>query len=91
MRKQTFSVTGATRNFADCVSRVQKHNVTLALLKNRSLADRLVPQNEKVGLGRDFAWILADVKLSDEESAAWQRDLKATRGILKRPAAIGIK
>ena len=90
MRKRTLrvSVTEAARNFADCVNRTHYQNITFELLKNGSPAARLGPDREKVCTGRDLARLLNDVKLSEEESAAWQRDLKSAHKILKAPAVI---
>jgi hypothetical protein len=67
------------------VNRAHYQNVTFVLVKNGSPVARIVPDNEKVCTGRDLAGILADIKLTDEESAAWQQDLKAARKILKAP------
>jgi antitoxin (DNA-binding transcriptional repressor) of toxin-antitoxin stability system len=86
MRKTTISVTEAARNFADCVNRAHYQNVTFVLLKNGSPVARLVPDNEKVCLGRDLAAALAKVKLSEDEAAAWNRDLRAARKALRTPA-----
>jgi antitoxin (DNA-binding transcriptional repressor) of toxin-antitoxin stability system len=86
MRKTTISVTEAARNFADCVNRAHYQNVTFVLLKNGTPVARLVPDREKVCTGRDLAKALAKTKLSEDEAAAWGRDLKAARKILKAPA-----
>ena len=86
MRKTTISVTEAARHFADCVNRAHYQNVTFVLLKNGSPVARLVPDNEKVCLGRDLAAALAKVKLSEDEAAAWNRDLRAARKALRTPA-----
>ena len=79
MKKKTISVTEAARNFADCVNRAHYQNVTFVLLKNGSPFARLVPDNEKVCLGRDLADVLAGAELPDEEARAWRRDLQAAR------------
>ena len=86
MRKTTISVTEAARNFADCVNRAHYQNVTFVLLKNGSPFARLVPDNEKVCLGRDLAEILAGTELSDDEAKAWGQDLQSSRKALKIPA-----
>jgi antitoxin (DNA-binding transcriptional repressor) of toxin-antitoxin stability system len=85
MRKTTISVTEAARNFADCVNRAHYQNVTFVLLKNGRPVARLVPDHERVCTGRDLAKVLAKAKLSEDEAAAWGRDLKAARKILKAP------
>lgn len=86
MRKLTISVTEASRNFADCVNRARYQNVTFILLKNGSPVARLVPEAEKVCLGRDLAEALAQVELPAEEAAAWHRDLQKTRKKLRKPS-----
>jgi antitoxin (DNA-binding transcriptional repressor) of toxin-antitoxin stability system len=86
MRKTTISVTEAARNFADCVNRAHYQNVTFVLLKNGSPFARLVPDNEKVCLGRDLAEVLARTELSDDEAKAWGQDLQSSRKTLKIPA-----
>lgn len=86
MRKTTISVTDAARHFADCVNRAHYQNVTFVLLKNGSPVARLVPNSEKVCLGRDLAEALTQNKLPAREAAAWHRDLQAARKALKTPA-----
>jgi antitoxin (DNA-binding transcriptional repressor) of toxin-antitoxin stability system len=83
MRKMTISVTEAARNFADCVNRAHYQNLTFVLLKNGAPVARLVPDNEKVCVGRDLAEALAGVQLTEDEARAWGRDLKAGRKTLK--------
>jgi antitoxin (DNA-binding transcriptional repressor) of toxin-antitoxin stability system len=85
MRTTAISVTEAARNFADCVNRAHYQNVTFVLLKNGSPVARLVPDGEKVCPGRSLAEILAKTKLTDVESKAWRRDLRAARRIFKAP------
>jgi len=53
---------------------------------NGSPVVRYMPDKAKVCTGRDLARILADIKLSDEESAVWRHDLKAARKMLIAPA-----
>ena len=83
MKTTPISVTEAARNFADCVNRVHYQNVTFVLLKNGSPVARLVPDGEKVCLGRDLAKALRRVELPTDESVAWNRDLKKARKRLK--------
>ena len=85
MRKTTISVTEAARNFADCVNRAHYQHVTFVLVKNGSPVARLVPENEKVCVGRDLAAVLAQADLSDPEAAAWRKDLQDARETLKAP------
>ena len=87
MRKTIISVTDAARNFADCVNRAHYQNVTFVLLKNGSPVARLVPDNEKVCSGSDLAAALAKAELSEDEAAAWHRDLHTARKTLKAPGS----
>jgi antitoxin (DNA-binding transcriptional repressor) of toxin-antitoxin stability system len=77
------SVTDAARNFADCVNRVRYQNMSFVLLKNGTAVARLVPEKEKVCLGRDLAKVLREVDLPTDEAIAWNRDLKKARKSLK--------
>ncbi len=83
MKKTSISVTEAARNFADCVNRVRYQNMTFVLLKNGTPVARLVPENEKICLGRDLARVLHEVELPTDEAVAWNRDLKKARESLK--------
>jgi prevent-host-death family protein len=83
MKTTPISVTDAARNFADCVNRVRYQNMTFVLLKNGRPVARLVPEREKVCLGRDLAKVLRRVELSTDEAVAWNRDLKKARKGLK--------
>jgi antitoxin (DNA-binding transcriptional repressor) of toxin-antitoxin stability system len=86
MRKTSISVTEAARNFADCVNRAHYQNTTFVLLKNGAPVARLVPDDEKVCIGRDLAGVLANTALPEDEAVAWRRDLQAARKTLKTPA-----
>jgi antitoxin (DNA-binding transcriptional repressor) of toxin-antitoxin stability system len=85
MKKTVISVTEAARNFADCVNRAHYQNITFVLLKNGSPFARLVPDDEKVCVGRELAEALAKTELPDDEARAWHRDLQAARKALKAP------
>jgi antitoxin (DNA-binding transcriptional repressor) of toxin-antitoxin stability system len=85
MKKTPISVTDAARNFADCVNRAHYQNVTFVLLKNGSPVARLVPDREKVCLGRDLAEVFDGIELPRDEVKAWRRDLKAARKSHKAP------
>lgn len=76
-------MTDAARNFADCVNRVRYQNMSFVLLKNGTAVARLVPEKEKICLGRDLAKILREVDLPTDEAIAWNRDLKKARKSLK--------
>jgi len=56
------------------------------VLKNGEPFARLVPDSEKVCVGRDLAEALATVDLPESEAKAWHRDLQAARKVLKAPA-----
>jgi len=86
MKKTSMSVTEAARNFADCINRAHYQNVTFVLLRNGKPVARLVPDNEKVCLGRDLAEALAKTDLPQNEAKGWHRDLRAARKKLKAPA-----
>ena len=83
MKTTPISVTDAARNFADCVNRVRYQNMSFVLLKNGTAVARLVPEKEKVCLGRDLAKVLREVDLPTDEAIAWNRDLKRARKSLK--------
>jgi prevent-host-death family protein len=83
MKTTTISVTEAARNFADCVNRVYYQNVSYVLLKNGIPVARLVPEKEKICLGRDLAKVLRKVDLPTDEAVSWNRDLKKARKNLK--------
>ena len=85
MKKKSISVTDAARNFADCVNRVHYQNMTFVLLKNGEPFARLMPDNEKVCLGRNFAEALAKIELQESEARAWRRDLRTARKSLNAP------
>ncbi len=86
MKKTSITVTEASRNFADCVNRAHYQNVTFVLLKNGEPVARLIPDNEKVCVGRDLAEALAKTDLPENEARAWHRELGAARKSLKAPA-----
>jgi antitoxin (DNA-binding transcriptional repressor) of toxin-antitoxin stability system len=86
MKRTVISVTEAARNFADCVNRAHYQNITFVLLKNGSPVARLVPDDEKVCVGRELAEALAKTQLPEDEARAWHRDLRAARKTLKAPA-----
>jgi prevent-host-death family protein len=83
MKKTVISVTEAARNFADCVNRVRYQNMSFVLVKNGTPVARLVPDHEKVCLGRDLAEALRKVELPTAEALAWNRDLQRARKRLK--------
>ena len=82
MSEKTITVTEAARNFADCVNRAYYQGTTFILLKNGVPVARIVPEERKPRTGREIAAALRDVRLTPEESAAWQRDLEETRANL---------
>jgi len=82
-KTKKITVTEASRNFADCVNRVRYQNMTFALVKNGETVAQIVPRPPKVCTGRDLADALARTHLSEEEAAAWRRDIKEARKRLK--------
>jgi len=86
MKKTSITVTEAARNFADCVNRAHYQNVTFVLLKNGVPFARLVPDSEKICVGRDLADALARLDLPESEAKTWHRDLQAARKVLKAPS-----
>jgi hypothetical protein len=46
----------------------------------------LVPDSEKVCVGRDLAQVLVEAELSNDEARAWRRDVQTARKTLKLPA-----
>jgi hypothetical protein len=86
MKKTVISVTEAARNFADCVNRAHYQNVTFVLLKNGLPFARLVPDGEKVCVGRELAEALGGTELPADEASAWHRDLETARKALRAPA-----
>jgi antitoxin (DNA-binding transcriptional repressor) of toxin-antitoxin stability system len=85
VKTTTISVTGAARNFAECVNRVRYQSMTFVLLKNGSPVARLVPDGENVRSGRDLAEALGEVHLPANEAKTWRRDLQKARKALKPP------
>ena len=86
MGKTLISVTDAARNFADCVNRAHYQKATFVLLKNGQPMARLVPDDEKVCLGRDLAAALDKSRLTSTEFRAWRRELETARKRLKAPS-----
>jgi antitoxin (DNA-binding transcriptional repressor) of toxin-antitoxin stability system len=86
MKKRMISVTNAARNFADCVNRAHYQNVTFVLIKNGSPVARLMPESERLCLGRDLAEALGNARLPEEEASGWVHDLRAARKRIKSPA-----
>ena len=85
MKTATISVTEAARNFADCVNRVHYRGQSFVLVKNGKPLARLVPEMEKKCTGKELAAALAKVELTPADFAAWHKDLRKARKILKPP------
>jgi prevent-host-death family protein len=85
MSEESITVTEAARNFADCINRARYQGTTFVLHKNGVPVARIVPESEKPSTGRSIADALAKVKLTDEEFAAWRRDLRKARKVLLPP------
>jgi prevent-host-death family protein len=82
MNEQIISVTEAARNFSECVNRARYQGTTFVLQKNGVPVARIVPEQTKDNTGRSIAAALSKVRLTDEESAAWRKDLKKARKML---------
>ena len=85
MSEKAITVTEAARNFADCVNRAHYQGMTFILHKNGVPVARIVPEAHKASTGRSIAEALANVRLTDEEFAAWRHDLEEGRKILLPP------
>jgi prevent-host-death family protein len=85
MKKTSITVTEASRNFAECVNRAHYQNITFVLLKNGEPVARLIPDSERVCVGRDLAAALVKAGLPENEARAWHRDLEAARKSLQAP------
>ena len=81
------SVTEASRNFADCVSRVRYQETSFILLKGGRAVACLVPAERKPKKGSEVAAALQKavdgVHLGEEEATAWLHDLEQARGSLQ--------
>lgn len=82
MSEKTITVTEAARNFADCINRARYQGTTFILHKNGVPVARIVPDAHKSNTGLELAAALRAVRLTPEESAAWQRDLDEARASL---------
>jgi antitoxin (DNA-binding transcriptional repressor) of toxin-antitoxin stability system len=89
MREQAISVTGAARNFADCINRAHYQGTTFVLHKNGVPVARIVPEIKKPRTGRELAAALRealkDVHLGEEEATAWLHDLEEARKVFLPP------
>jgi antitoxin (DNA-binding transcriptional repressor) of toxin-antitoxin stability system len=89
MKERTISVTEASRNFANCVSRAFYQGASFILQKNGVAMARIVPAEQKSITGRELAAALheslKDFHLGEEEATAWLHDLEETRRTLPRP------
>jgi len=85
MKETVITVTEAARNSADCINRAHYQGVTFVLTKNGTPVARIVPEEKKRCSGAELAKVLRRVKLSEEEAAAWNRDLREARKMLKPP------
>jgi prevent-host-death family protein len=82
MSEKAITVTEAARNFADCINRARYQGTTFILHKNGVPVARIVPDARKSNTGLELAAALRAVRLTPEESAAWQRDLDEARASL---------
>jgi prevent-host-death family protein len=87
VRKVHITVTEAARNFSDCVNRARYQGTTFILQKNGVPVARIVPEEpeKKAQTGKELAAALREVRLTDEEFAAWRKDLEEARKVLIPP------
>lgn len=87
MDSVTISVTEASRNFADCVSRARYQGTSFILLKGGSAVACLVPAARKPKKGLELAAALQKavegVRVGEEEATSWLHDLEQARGSLQ--------
>jgi len=86
VREIIITVAEAANNLADCVNRAHDEHITFVLIQNGSPVARLVPDSERICIGRDLAKVMGEAGLSNDDATAWRRDLKAVRETLKLPA-----
>jgi antitoxin (DNA-binding transcriptional repressor) of toxin-antitoxin stability system len=83
----TISVTEASRNFADCVSRARYQGTSFILLKGGSPVACLVPAARKPKKGLELAAALQKavdgIHVGEEEATSWLHDLEQARGSLQ--------
>jgi antitoxin (DNA-binding transcriptional repressor) of toxin-antitoxin stability system len=85
MREQAISVTGAARNFSDCINRTRYQGTTFILHKNGVPVARSVPAEKKPGKALKLTGASGETELSrepdsgNEETAASPRDLEQAR------------
>jgi antitoxin (DNA-binding transcriptional repressor) of toxin-antitoxin stability system len=86
----SMSVTEASRNFADCVSRARYQGTSFVLLKGGDPVARIVPAEAKPKKGIELAAALQKategVHLGGEEATSWLHDLEQSRVSLQSQA-----
>jgi antitoxin (DNA-binding transcriptional repressor) of toxin-antitoxin stability system len=87
METVSISVTEASRNFADCVSRTRYQGTTFILHKGGAAVAHLVPAAQKQRKGIELAAAIAKaldgVHLDESEATSWLHDLEQARVALQ--------
>jgi antitoxin (DNA-binding transcriptional repressor) of toxin-antitoxin stability system len=83
----SISVTEASRNFSDCVSRARYRGTNFLLLKGGRPVARMLPAEAQPKRGRELAVVFEEVvkgsHLGEEEATSWLHDLEQARGSLQ--------
>jgi len=83
METLSISVTDASRNFSECVSRARYQGTTFLLLKGRVPVAQIVPVGSKASKGSDLAQALEaatiEEHLDENEATSWLHDLEQSR------------
>jgi antitoxin (DNA-binding transcriptional repressor) of toxin-antitoxin stability system len=81
------SVTEASRNFSDCVSRARYQGTRFILHKSGSPVARIEPAETQPRKGSElaaaFKQAMEEVHVSAEEATSWLHDLEQARGSLQ--------
>ena len=92
METREISVTEASRNFSDCVSRARYQGTSFILIKGGIPVARIVPEAQKPTRGRELAdalrEALTDVHVGEKEATSWLHDLEQARGSQINPWSI---
>jgi antitoxin (DNA-binding transcriptional repressor) of toxin-antitoxin stability system len=83
----SISVTGASRNFADCVNRARYQGTSFILLRGGTPVARIEPAVAQVKRGRElaaaFETAVEGFHVGAEEATSWLHDLEQARGSLQ--------
>ena len=83
METRAISVTEASRNFAECVSRARYQGTSFLLLKAGEPVARIIPAQSRPTHGAELAdalrKALAAVHVGEKEATSWLHDLEQSR------------